>query len=78
MAFLSLLGVVFNILLNPIKEQIAGLRDSHKELKDSHRELQSSQQIFNEKMGKQARAYHKLQSFQKILNEKMDQLLEKQ
>ena len=38
-AFLSLLAVVFNTLLNPIKEQIKDLKDSHKELRQSHKEL---------------------------------------
>lgn len=52
LAFLSLLGVVFNVLLNPIKEQIADLKDSQKELKDSHKELKASQQALNDKMDK--------------------------
>lgn len=39
LAFLSLLGVVFNILLTPVKKDIRTLRESHKELKESHKEL---------------------------------------
>lgn len=39
LAFLSLLGVVFNLLLNPVKVDIQNLKESHKELKESHKEL---------------------------------------
>lgn len=39
LAFLSLLGVVFNLLLTPVREDIKNLKESHKDLKESHKML---------------------------------------
>ena len=49
-AFLSLLALVFNTLLNPIKEQIKDLKESHKDLKQSHKELSQSHKELNQKI----------------------------
>ena len=62
LAFLSLLGVVFNLLLNPVKGEIQVLKDSTKEQIQDLR-ISTKEQIQD------------LKDSHKSLNEKLDQLL---
>ena len=71
LAFLSLLGMVFNILLNPIKRQISHIEDSNKDLKDSHKELKDSHRELKD-------SHKDMKDSHKELNTKLDRLLKKQ
>ena len=78
LAFLSFLGVVFNILLNPIKRQISPIEDSQKELKDSHKEFRDSQRDLQDSHKELKDSHREIRAFQREFNIKIDKLLEKQ
>ena len=81
--FLTLLGLVFNILLNPIKDNIQDLKVSQKDFKLSQDELKASQDELKASH-KELKASHKelkasqdeLKASNREVNAKLDQLLE--